>query len=353
MNLPPMAAAQRLAQCRPYRTDDLDAARDHISRLFKPHDLAVVGRGQKLDVCIGGGGIDEMSLIYHRHGARVSVKPGTLDKFFLLQIPIRGQARARVGGQDILCSPGRGVMISPKLEADMEFMQGCEQLILRVDASSLERFVGRQSSRTPNRPLEFAPSVDLTGKAGLRVLALLEYLATVIHEHNDGEYPEIVRQGISSLALGTLVSSLDHNYREILQKDVEAQKPHHVKRALRFMEESVRSSITPEDIAHAINVSPRTLFGSFKQYLNTTPMRHLKNLRLDRAREHLLKADPQADSVTAVAIEYRFEHFGHFSAAYKERHGELPSDTLGRRSDLGQSHGKVHVPNSTQNGSRH
>lgn len=243
-------------------------------------------------------------------------------------------------------------MISPKLEADMEFMQGCEQLILRVDASSLERFLWRQSSRNPGRPLEFTPGVDLTGKAGLRVLALLEYLATVIHEHSDGEYPEIVRQGISSLLLGTLVSSLDHNYRETLREDVETPKPHHVKRALRFMEESVRNSITPEDVAHAINVSPRTLYGSFKHYLNTTPMRHLKNLRLDRAREHLLKADPEADSVTAVAIEYRFQHFGHFSAAYKERHGELPSDTLGRRSNPGQSHGKIDLPSPTQKGSR-
>jgi len=334
MNLPPMAAARRLSQCRPYRTDDLDAARDHISRLFKPHDLAVLGRGQKLDVCIGGGDIDEISLIYHRHGARVSVKPGTLDKFFLLQIPIRGRAQVRIGGHDVSCGPGRGVMISPKLEADMEFMQGCEQLILRVDAPSLERFLWRQTSREPGRALEFAPSVDLTGKAGLRVLALLEYLATVIHEHEDGEYPEVVRQGISSLVLGTLLSSVDHNHREVLRENIEPPKPHHIKRALQFMEKSVRNPITPEDVADAINVSPRTLYGSFKHYLNTTPMRHLKNLRLEHARERLLHADPEADSVTAVAMEYCFQHFGHFSAAYRERHGELPSDTLGRRGGL-------------------
>ena len=352
MNIPLMVAARKLARCRPYRTNDLDAARDHISRLFKPHDLTVVGRKQEVDVCIGGGGIDEISLIYHRHGAHVSVRPGTLDKFFLLQIPINGKARARVGGHDVLCGPGRGVMISPKLEADMEFMQGCEQLILRIEATCLEQFLCRQSARKPGPSLEFVPDVDLTGKAGLRVLALLEYLATVIHEHEDGEYPEAVRRGISSLLLGTLVSSLDHNHQEALREDIEAPKPHHVKRALRFMDESIRSPITPEDVAQAINVSPRTLYGSFRQYLDTTPMRHLKNLRLDQARERLLKADPEADSVTAVAIEYCFQHFGHFSAAYKERHGELPSDTLYGRGKLGQHHVPVPHPLPTEKGTR-
>lgn len=329
-----LAAARRLAQCRPYRTDDLDAARAHISKLFKPHDLTIVGPKQKLDVCIGGGEIDAISLIYHRHGARVKVKPGPLENFYLLQIPLRGHARARVGVHDVRCGPGQAVMISPTMDVDMEFTQGCEQLILRVDANCFERFLDQQACKTRRRPLEFAPGVDLSGITGVRILALLEYVASLIHAHDKEDYPPAVRSGINSLLLGTLVSSLEHNYRDELGDKVGTPKPHHLKQAIGYMENAVRNPITPEDVAAAINVSPRTLFGSFKHYLDTTPMRHLKNLRLDKARERLLAADPSVTSVTAVAMEFCFQHFGHFSAAYKERFGELPSDTLGRRGSI-------------------
>lgn len=331
MNIASMSTVRKLAQLRPFRTDDLDAARAHISALFKPHDLAVLGRKQKLDVCIGGGGLGEISLVYHRHGAHVSVKPGKLERFYLLQIPLRGRARCRVGDHDVLYGPGQGMMISPCLDVEMEFAQGCEQLILRIDADCLDRHVGRQSGPLSRQPLEFAPQVDLSGEAGHRILALLEYLAAVIHVHENGDCPEPLRAAIASLVLNTLASSLDHNRRDAKQYEVEAPKPRHLKRAMQYMHDSLHSPITPEDVAFAINVSPRTLYGAFQQYLNTTPMRHLKNLRLDKARERLLAADPRADSVTAVALEYCFQHFGHFSAAYKNKFGELPSDTLSKR----------------------
>jgi transcriptional regulator GlxA family with amidase domain len=59
-------------------------------------------------------------------------------------------------------------------------------------------------------------------------------------------------------------------------------------------------------------------------------MRYVKDLRLDRVRETLIQADPAQVSITAVAMNYGFEHLGHFCADYKARFSERPRDTLRR-----------------------
>jgi transcriptional regulator GlxA family with amidase domain len=70
------------------------------------------------------------------------------------------------------------------------------------------------------------------------------------------------------------------------------------------------------------------LFAGFKTYLNTTPMRYLKDLRLEMVRRTLLKFDPQEASVTTIAMDLGFEHLGHFCAAYQKKFGEQPRKTL-------------------------
>jgi len=55
-----------------------------------------------------------------------------------------------------------------------------------------------------------------------------------------------------------------------------------------------------------------------------------RELRLDRVRRELLRAQPKA-SVTEIAARCGISHLGRLSADYKERYGEAPSATLRRR----------------------
>ena len=86
--------------------------------------------------------------------------------------------------------------------------------------------------------------------------------------------------------------------------------------------------IGPADVAEAVDVSTRALFAGFKTYLNTTPMRYLKDLRLDMVHRALCSMGPRRASVTTIAMDYGFFHLGHFCAAYKHKFGELPRETL-------------------------
>jgi transcriptional regulator GlxA family with amidase domain len=101
-----------------------------------------------------------------------------------------------------------------------------------------------------------------------------------------------------------------------------------LRNAVAFIEENADADIGLEDIAAAVNVSPRSVQYAFRRNLGTTPLEYLRRVRLDRAHHDLKAADPTNDTVTAIAGRWGFSHAGRFSLAYKATFGTAPSDTL-------------------------
>jgi AraC family transcriptional regulator, ethanolamine operon transcriptional activator len=85
------------------------------------------------------------------------------------------------------------------------------------------------------------------------------------------------------------------------------------------------------DLCRAAAVSERALEYAFKEVMGLTPVAYLIRLRLHRVRQALLAATQGSTTVSAVALDWGFWHFGEFSRAYKDCFGELPSDTLRRK----------------------
>jgi AraC-like DNA-binding protein len=84
------------------------------------------------------------------------------------------------------------------------------------------------------------------------------------------------------------------------------------------------------DLCRAAGVSERTLEYAFRETMGLTPVAYLIRLRLHQARRALLAATQGSTTVSTVALDCGFWHFGDFSRAYRECFGELPSDTLRR-----------------------
>jgi AraC-like DNA-binding protein len=85
------------------------------------------------------------------------------------------------------------------------------------------------------------------------------------------------------------------------------------------------------DLRRAAAVSERALEYAFKEVMGLTPVAYLIRLRLHRVRQALLAATQGSTTVSTVALDWGFWHFGEFSRAYKNCLGELPSDTLRRK----------------------
>jgi AraC-like DNA-binding protein len=105
--------------------------------------------------------------------------------------------------------------------------------------------------------------------------------------------------------------------------------PGGVRRAIAHMEEHLSDPLTLADVAAAARMSPRGLQAAFARHLETTPMNHLRSLRLAAAHAELVAADPAAgDTVAAVAARWGFTHPGRFAAEYRAAYGVPPRTTL-------------------------
>lgn len=97
-----------------------------------------------------------------------------------------------------------------------------------------------------------------------------------------------------------------------------------------YIEANLAAPIGFADIAAASGIPGRTLSQHFRRFHDTTPMRWLRDARLDKVHEALRRAEP-AESILQIAGNWGFGHMGRFAAAYRKRFGESPAETLRRR----------------------
>lgn len=104
--------------------------------------------------------------------------------------------------------------------------------------------------------------------------------------------------------------------------------PRHVVQAERHIREHARLAPTLSQLAQAAGVSVRTLSQAFRVHRGCTPMQALREARLKGVRAELLLATPNGNTVRDIATAWGYAHLGLFAAAYRQRFGETPSQTL-------------------------
>ncbi|OEI68965.1 hypothetical protein Cus16_1455 [Curtobacterium sp. ER1/6] len=103
-----------------------------------------------------------------------------------------------------------------------------------------------------------------------------------------------------------------------------------IRSAVETIHARAHEPLTVSEIARAADLSVRGLQESFQRTLDRTPMQYLREVRLRRAHDDLLRAEPATVSVAEVASRWGFTHMGRFSGEYLRRFGEYPKHTLRR-----------------------
>jgi AraC-like DNA-binding protein len=111
-------------------------------------------------------------------------------------------------------------------------------------------------------------------------------------------------------------------------RDRSDASPATLRRAIAFIDEHAHQDIAGAEIAAAAGVTIRAVQLAFRRHLDTTPLGYLRQVRLDYAHRQLAAADPQHESVTAVAYRWGFASSSRFAAYYRQAYGVLPSHTL-------------------------
>jgi AraC-like DNA-binding protein len=121
-----------------------------------------------------------------------------------------------------------------------------------------------------------------------------------------------------------------HNYSDKLHRRDGWVASRDVRRATDYIEANLDEPIGFTDIAAASGIPGRTLSQHFRRFRDTTPMRYLRDARLDKVHEALYRAEPE-ESIMSIAGNWGFSHMGRFAAAYRKRFGESPSETRAKR----------------------
>lgn len=323
------AASLALARHVAVDTRSPDEAREAIGRLFCPHFLSPLERRPtafhaRHHAAIHG----DFSVNTVAYGATVEIDPGALERFFLLQIPLRGTARVRCGGTTVDAVAGRSAsVLSPTLPTRMTWVEGCEKLILLVERATMERQFAAMVDAAPGA-IEFDTAVDLRTPEGGALAAHARLMLAAA----DGDTPmpraymATLRDGLTTLML----SALAHSRSGALARPAALPAPSAVRRAEAFIAENAGRPIATADIAAAAGTCLRSLQDAFKRSRGITLTEAVQARRLERLRAALL--DPAAPaSVADLVFTAGFGHLGRAAAAYRARYGEMPSETLRRR----------------------
>jgi AraC-like DNA-binding protein len=325
--------AERLAAFPRVATDTVDEAAEEIGRIFCPHDLKPLKATRPdffaLHNCAA---FDGFSINYVAYGGSVSIDPGCLERFFLLQLPLQGGALVSTSSRDIATAPGvTASLLSPTLPTRMVWQNDCAQLILLLERKLVEQRAAALAGQ-PVRAVEFDPMIDLAAPA-----------AQTLRSH---------MLGLVNLAEGlrtrrSLSPAAAANWREALLDSLLAGQCHGLSQAMRtFSGEGaalpqalrrardclVAHAADPLDLARladAAGIGIRALQLGFQRHFGVSITQMLLDLRLAELNARLTAAAPDA-RIIDIAFDLGFTHVSRMAGAYRQKFGETPSATLRR-----------------------
>lgn len=308
------------------RSPDREAAEAMVGKVFRAHRLEPqAGATLSVEMEHLNDGLVGLSAL--RYGATVDIDPEPLERFYLLQIPLRGQAQIDSDGLVFVSDAGCGSLLSPSPRVRMRWQADNEQLCLRIEADTLTRFLAAWCGKDHVAAPTFDPRFVLDRHPRMTDL-LLQLIACA--GHTQASTPATLSLSALNLQyqlLATLLNSQAHDQQPLLEHQCPPVAPRSVRRVEEYLVAHCDQPVTPESLAALAGVSVRSLFLGFQRYRGTSPMRLLRELRMQRVRQELLQAPEQA-RVTDIALRWGFCHLGRFSQEYREAYGESPSETL-------------------------
>ncbi|MCJ8304953.1 helix-turn-helix domain-containing protein [Shewanella sp.] len=145
--------------------------------------------------------------------------------------------------------------------------------------------------------------------------------------------PELLQQeGIRRLlSAQTLKLTLDALEPTVALNDKlrpQARRILGVRRVIDYLQVYAARLPSIQMLCEIADLSERSLEYGFQEYLNVTPIRYLRLVRLNGARVDLLSVIGTRVKVADIALKWGFLELGRFSGEYKKMFKELPSETM-------------------------
>lgn len=325
--------AERLAGFVRVATADVDEAADQIGRIFCPHRLQPTqARAAGFSAQHNCAAFDGFSINYVAYGGSVTIDPGCLERFFLVQIPLAGAAAVRAGCRELETAPSScASLLSPTLPTRMVWAH-CAQLILLLDRRLVEQRAAALSGRAACT-VEFEPAIHLDRPAARGLSAKLDELMRLAERLGpDGKLSAIASADWREALLDHLLNHQPHGLSEPIRTfSGRAERlPRPLRSARDCLEASACEPLDLAQLAASAGIGIRALQLGFRRYFGVSISEMLLDIRLANLNARLSHAAPDA-SITDIAFDLGFTHLSRMAGAYRAKFGEAPSATLRRR----------------------
>ncbi|MCI3241185.1 helix-turn-helix transcriptional regulator [Streptomyces spinosisporus] len=315
-----------------FESDDLAVTEDFLSRAYATMRIGsnVPGpsRVRVRRTGIAPVSIDEIDLDFEM---RYSVTP--LGRFCLCVVHEGVVRDHAVRGVEDSFGPGDAVLLAPP---DLPFsgrICNARYDVTMLDPALLSQVAG-VAAGPGEQPVRLTGHRPLSAEAGGQLVRTIGYLRDhVLNDPALAEQPLVASTAAQHLAAVVLSTFPSTALAEGPDTDSRDGHPAVLRRALAHIDDHADEPVTVAEIAAAAHVTVRALQYAFRRHLDTTPLAHLRRVRLALAHRDLVAADPTTDvTVTEIAARWGFHHPGRFASLYRETYHHAPHRTLSAES---------------------
>jgi AraC-like DNA-binding protein len=329
---PPQSVPQLLPGYRCVTSTDITALHDAVEPLAVGHDLHSRDESVPLDGIVNGLTLESVSLVWVRYGgAGVMVDTPPTSGAFALCVPqapmgveYRRHHHRETAAGTVMVSPDEPMRMTPDPD------RGC--LVIATGTGRLtdhlQAYLGRSSACPPRFLPDGEPVLpaSVTDQVWRHACTLLDHIA-------GRPIPLMAARSIEESLLTAILLGLPHTATAELANvgELGREQPGIAAQIRDWLEAHHDQPVGVADLAAVIGLSIRRVQAVCHSHWNQSPTQLLRGIRLDHARTALLAAGPgTAPDLAGVANAAGFTRMTRFTAAYRQRFGETPAQTLMR-----------------------
>ena len=305
------------------RSRDLDEAVLTLNSQVEERRLQPGERGGA-DIHFTLQALPRLKLFGARWGMGVTVRSSPLASWHGI-LPLQGAVTSNPDGQQ--AGAGELLMFTPGHEVDVHWRRGTQAIVIALDAACLADHLERHhQSEVPRLP----PQAQLIGREHPALGSLGNLLRLI-----DGEAGRPA--GVLASPVGQ--QHVQHLFCENLLQLIPSLSvlpqrsllPGTVKRAVDYIHAHLEQPLSISQLVAISGASRRSLEQAFQRSLGSSPQRYIQRCRLNAIRQLLQRHRPGELQLSELAFRWGFTQPSHFTTAYKQAFGELPSQTLSRQ----------------------
>ncbi|WP_426569915.1 helix-turn-helix transcriptional regulator [Streptomyces canus] len=311
-----------------FDSDDLGLTEDFLSRAYARMSIGssdpAAGRARIVRTAIPSVSVDELDL-----GFEMSYSVTPLGRICLCLVH-EGTIQDHVfDGVEDAFGPGDVVSFAPPDLPYSGRICNARYNITMLDPGLLDQVAAGAPGRRPE-PVRLTGHRPHSPAAAQHLRHSIGYLRDhVLADPGLAGQPLIASTAAQHLAAGVLATFPNTAFTDPTSTDRNDARPATLRRALAYIDDHADEPLTVADIAEAAHVTVRALQYAFRRHMETTPLAHLRRVRLSHAHADLLAATPQDGTTVAdIAARWGFFHPGRFAAQYRRTYGRAPHRTL-------------------------